>query len=282
MSWDDSFSWNGQFFCFPICVQTLVSEMLQAGRSFYICSAFVFQTACRKYCHADKTLEFLFCSPQTGVLVSWVPTPCVGGASRRGCWTAFAATGNRWTWSSARRWGLRDPSKAVSTFLCAFGDGLVVRGAASFLSTMRGRCRRDWPLALLLILLVEVLPLPPWVQQPTPCAESGWQGSECRLKSCFHFDALQLNLERKWQMNASCVVECPVNCQMSEWSPWSDCSQTCGLEGETRTRGFLHVTAHRNVITTQQQVLNERRVWCNHSEREVWSDQITHFKLVSH
>ncbi|CAB1415308.1 unnamed protein product [Pleuronectes platessa] len=41
-----------------------------------------------------------------------------------------------------------------------------------------------------------------------------------------------LNLEKKWQMNISCVVECPVNCQLSEWSPWSDCSQTCGLEGK--------------------------------------------------
>lgn len=42
---------------------------------------------------------------------------------------------------------------------------------------------------------------------------------------------LQLGLDRKWQMNASCVVECPVNCQLSDWSAWSECTHTCGLAG---------------------------------------------------
>lgn len=44
---------------------------------------------------------------------------------------------------------------------------------------------------------------------------------------------LQLNLEANWQLRLSCVVECPVNCQLSEWSDWSTCSQTCGLKGKT-------------------------------------------------
>lgn len=42
---------------------------------------------------------------------------------------------------------------------------------------------------------------------------------------------LQLGLEQKWQMIASCVEECPINCQLSDWSPWSECSHTCGLAG---------------------------------------------------
>lgn len=65
-------------------------------------------------------------------------------------------------------------------------------------------------------------------------------GFKTRMLDCVRSDGKsvdlifckELGLERKWQMNASCVVECPVNCQLSDWSPWSDCSHTCGLAGK--------------------------------------------------
>uniref|UniRef100_A0A8C9T5G6 Thrombospondin type-1 domain-containing protein 7A n=1 Tax=Scleropages formosus TaxID=113540 RepID=A0A8C9T5G6_SCLFO len=52
-------------------------------------------------------------------------------------------------------------------------------------------------------------------------------GKSVDLKYCE-----ELGLEKKWQMNISCTVECPVNCQLSDWSTWSGCSHACGLAGK--------------------------------------------------
>ncbi|KAG8443081.1 hypothetical protein GDO86_011775 [Hymenochirus boettgeri] len=65
-------------------------------------------------------------------------------------------------------------------------------------------------------------------------------GIKTRMLDCVRSDVKsvdlnyceELGLEKTWQMNISCVVECPVNCQVSEWSPWSKCSKECGLTGK--------------------------------------------------
>ncbi|XP_070587525.1 thrombospondin type-1 domain-containing protein 7B [Erythrolamprus reginae] len=74
------------------------------------------------------------------------------------------------------------------------------------------------------------------------------QGIRNRLLSCIRSDGKavnmnhceQLNLETPTKMTAKCMVECVVNCLVTEWSPWSECSQTCGLAGQMlRTRSII-------------------------------------------
>ncbi|XP_021570660.1 uncharacterized protein LOC110596068 [Carlito syrichta] len=62
----------------------------------------------------------------------------------------------------------------------------------------------------------------------------------------------QLGLEKNWQVNTTCVVECPVNCQLSDWSSWSECSPVRGLTGSpvwkgTRTRNISCVVSDGSV-----------------------------------
>ncbi|XP_015252845.1 PREDICTED: thrombospondin type-1 domain-containing protein 7B, partial [Cyprinodon variegatus] len=74
------------------------------------------------------------------------------------------------------------------------------------------------------------------------------QGYRSRLLDCVRSDGKTVELQKcqqfglinKLQLLESCMVDCPVSCILSEWSPWADCSHTCGTQGHSvRTRRIL-------------------------------------------
>ncbi|XP_062384557.1 thrombospondin type-1 domain-containing protein 7B-like [Sardina pilchardus] len=72
------------------------------------------------------------------------------------------------------------------------------------------------------------------------------QGIKTRLHRCVRSDGepaeMSLCAERgpSDKLIISCEVSCPVNCLVSAWSPWSECSHTCGNRSQTlRSRMVL-------------------------------------------
>lgn len=55
---------------------------------------------------------------------------------------------------------------------------------------------------------------------------------------------VQLGLVKDWKLVENCVVDCPVSCVLSDWSPWGECSHTCGNQGKqtTKKKKTLHRT----------------------------------------
>ncbi|KAF4083405.1 hypothetical protein AMELA_G00140860 [Ameiurus melas] len=74
------------------------------------------------------------------------------------------------------------------------------------------------------------------------------QGTKTRLLNCIDGDGklVELSMCKEWgpsrgKLSAPCEVSCPVDCLLSDWSLWSECSHTCGAQSQmARSRLVLH------------------------------------------
>lgn len=83
------------------------------------------------------------------------------------------------------------------------------------------------------------------VQRPTTCAQ-GEEGIQTREVGCVQKakgepaeDAICEYFEPKPRLEQACLIPCPQDCVVSEFSPWTPCSKTCGIGLQNRIRFVL-------------------------------------------
>lgn len=83
------------------------------------------------------------------------------------------------------------------------------------------------------------------VQRPAVCTR-GEEGIQNREVSCVQKangesteDAICEYFEPKPRLEQACLIPCPWDCVVSEFSPWTSCSKTCGMGLQNRIRFVL-------------------------------------------
>ncbi|XP_041466314.1 thrombospondin type-1 domain-containing protein 7A-like [Lytechinus variegatus] len=93
------------------------------------------------------------------------------------------------------------------------------------------------------------------------------RGTRFRTLNCVNAANIPVTMDRCQHANITthetCMVECPIDCQLGAFTPWSSCSATCGTDGITfRTRKIVTRSSGHGRRCQDAHSLNETRP-CN-------------------